>query len=273
MDIDKFLASSEKVRVDDLDFAEAARIGLSEDERFILTYFCDIEGQTIVYLRDFLHTRAALEPEVIAFLSMWNYEEFFHGKVLAELLAACGHPLDEARIAHVRGSARVREKVEAALATILSKIFAGDFPAVYMTWGAVQELTTLRGYEQIIATTKNPILAEVCRRIAKQERRHFAWYYNTARERLAARPRARKLTRTLLRLAWTPVGAGVKSKEEVARAMRTLFPGAKGLELAVGVDARVGTMPGLEGLSLMRDYIESIARPASPPPRMLAPAQ
>jgi hypothetical protein len=29
------------------------------------------------------------------------------------------------------------------------------------------------------------VLAELCRRIAKQERRHFAWYYNGARERLA----------------------------------------------------------------------------------------
>lgn len=255
VDIDRFLASSEKLRIDDLDLADAARLGLSEDERFILTYFADIESQTIVYLRDFLHTRAALEPDVIAFLSMWNYEEFFHGKVLAELLARCGHPLEEARIAEVRGAARLREKVEAFLAAVLSKLFARDFPAVYMAWGAIQELTTLRGYEQIIATTRNPIVAEVCRRIAKQERRHFAWYFQSARRRLAASPRARSLTRALLRLGWSPVGAGVKSAAEVARAMGTLFPGAKGLELAATVDARMATLPGLEGLGLMHRYL------------------
>jgi rubrerythrin len=273
MDIDKFLASSEKIRVDDLDLGKARLAGLAEDERFILTYFSDIEGQTIVYLRDFLHTRAALEPEVIAFLSMWNYEEFFHGKVIAELLAECGHPLGGARIAEVRKTARLRETIEAALATILSKIFAREFPAVYMTWGAIQELTTLRGYEQIIATTGNPIVAELCRRIAKQERRHFAWYFNSARERLAASPRARKLTRWLLRLAWTPVGAGVKGEAEVSRAMLTLFPGRKGLDLARAVDARVGTLPGLEGLTLMHDYMASLDQRPPVEARMLAAAR
>jgi rubrerythrin len=272
MDIDKFFASSEKVDVGDLDWDEARRIGLTEDERYLLTYFCDIEGQTIVYLRDFLHTRAALEPEVIAFLSMWNYEEFFHGKVLAELLAVCGHPLEESRIALVRGGARLSEKVEAMMATLLSKLFARDFPAVYMTWGAIQELTTLRGYEQIIATTNNPVLAELCRRIAKQERRHFAWYLNSARERLAASPRARKLARLLLRVAWSPVGAGVKSRAEVDRAMITLFPGAKGMALAKAVDARVATLPGLEGLTLMRDYLAGLERRNPAPPGMLAAA-
>jgi rubrerythrin len=273
MTIDKFLASSEKIRVEDLDWESAARAGLSQDERFILTYFADIEGQTIVYLRDFLHTRAALEPEVIAFLSMWNYEEFFHGKVLGELLQVCGNPLEQARIAEVRRSAGFRERFEAALATILSKIFARDFPAVYMTWGAIQELTTLRGYEQIIATTENPVLAEVCRRIAKQERRHFAWYFNSARERLEASPRARTLTRTLLRLAWTPVGAGVKTKAEVARAMGSLFPGRQGKQLADAVDARIATLPGLEGLTLMHDYLERLDEVVPPGQRMLAAAQ
>ena len=50
-----------KVQVDDLDWDLAAKHGLTDDEAFIITYFADIEGQTIVYLRDFLHTRAALE--------------------------------------------------------------------------------------------------------------------------------------------------------------------------------------------------------------------
>src|SRR5262245_51940401 len=121
MRIDKFLATSEKLDVEGLDWEAAARAGLSGDGRFPLPYFADIEGQTIVYLRDFLHTRAALEPEVIAFLSMWNYEEFFHGKVLADLLAGCGQPLAEARIAEVRRKAGLRERLEAALAAVLSK--------------------------------------------------------------------------------------------------------------------------------------------------------
>jgi rubrerythrin len=257
MTMDKYLTTSEKIRTDDLDWEEARRARLTEDERFLLTYFADIEGQTIVYLRDFLHTRAALEPEVIAFLSIWNYEEFFHGRALARLLAECGHPLQEGRISQVRGGARLSERLEALAAAILSKLFPAEFPAVYMAWGAIQEATTLRGYEELLRTTENPVLAELCRRIAKQERRHFAWYFNGARELLAASARARKLTRWLLGMAWTPVGAGVKPPEEVARAICTLFPGATGDELARMIDAKVSDLPGLEGLTLMGDYLRS----------------
>ncbi len=70
MDLEKFLSHSQKVETDDLDWDLAGRIGLSEDETLMLTYFADIEGQTIFYLREILATRAALEPDVIGFITM-----------------------------------------------------------------------------------------------------------------------------------------------------------------------------------------------------------
>ena len=39
MGIDKFLDSSEKVSVEGLDWEAARRAGLSDEERFVLTYF------------------------------------------------------------------------------------------------------------------------------------------------------------------------------------------------------------------------------------------
>src|SRR5262249_54288082 len=145
-------------------------------------------------------TDAALEPVVTGFLAAWNYEEYFHGRAIARLLSACGvAPESPAR---VRGLARFREKIEALGGSLLSRFFPRAFPALYMAWGAINELTTLRGYERIVKTTQNPVLRELCLRIAKQERRHFAFYFNGARERLARSSTARWLTRTILRYAW-----------------------------------------------------------------------
>jgi rubrerythrin len=264
-DTERYLASSARLQVDDIDWSLAARAGLTEKEVFILTYFSDIEGQTIMYLRDLLSTRAAEEPPVIAFLTMWNYEEFFHGEALARLLKECGHSLEDARIAKVRRSAGLSEALESFGATMLSRIYAAEFPAVHAAWGATQEITTLRGYEEVQRQTTNPVLKLLCDRIAKQERRHFAWYFNNAKERLSQSPRAQRLTRRLMSRFWSPVGAGVKSKQEVKQLISLLFGAEGGWRLAEEIDAKIGSLPGLEGIQLMRPYIRGCFTDFVPP--------
>ncbi|MBI3540702.1 MAG: ferritin-like domain-containing protein [Deltaproteobacteria bacterium] len=256
MVIERYLSQSDKIETRDIDWSEAKRIGLTEGERFILTYFSDIESQTIIYLRDLLHTKAIQDPDVVAFLSMWNYEEYFHGEALARLMAECGHPLEKERIAKVRKTAKVTEALESFGASLVSRIFREQFPALFMTWGAMNEITTLRGYEYLDEMTHNPVLKILCQRIAKQERRHFAWYYNSAKERLEKSASARRVTRMLMKLFWSPVGAGVKSNEEVVKLIVTLFPGAKGEAMSQDIDAKLSSLPGLEGLELMGGFIK-----------------
>jgi hypothetical protein len=256
-DIERYLAVSAKIETADVNWEMARIAGLSEDERFVLTYFSDIESQTIRYLRTLLQMRTAFEPSVSAFLTMWSYEEFFHGHYLARLMAECGYPLDPDRVDKVRRNARLNERLEALFGPLLSRLFSRQIPAVYMTFGAIQEMTTLRGYESLGRKTSNPVLRLLCERIAKQERRHFAWYFNNAREALAESKRARWLTRRILELNWVPVGAGVKCKEEVHRLFAILFPGKKGQRLANEVDEKTGSLPGLAGIRLMSGYFKA----------------
>jgi hypothetical protein len=85
------------------------RTGLTDDEVFILTYFSDIESQTIMYMRDILNTEGVLDPDVMSFLTIWNYEEFYHGRAIAKLLEECGHPLGDRRVETVRSKALITE--------------------------------------------------------------------------------------------------------------------------------------------------------------------
>lgn len=254
VDINRYLDHSAKIEVGDLNWDEARRAGLTDDERFLLTYFADIEGQTIFYLRDLLNTKASDDPDTVAFLTMWNYEEFFHARTLSRLLAECGEPLEKERLAKVRRQSQLSEKFTAWGSLLLSKLFPDSFLALYMTWGAVNELTTLRGYEELERQTNNPVFRELCRRIAKQERRHFAWYFNSAQTKLASSSLARWLTRTILDLFWTPVGAGVKNDEEVFRLMVTLFPGENGNRFAQEIDGRISQLSGLKGIRIMHRF-------------------
>lgn len=250
-ELDQYLQHSAQVATHDLDWEAAGRSGLSDGERFVLRYFSDVESQTISYLRGLLNTEAAREAEVIAFLSMWNYEEFFHGRALARLLEACGAPAEAERIHQVAKQTRFFASAGQWAAAVLSRGAPKAFSALYMTWGATQELTTLRGYEGIAARTENPVLRELCLRIAKQERRHFAWYFNSARVRLTETPAAQRLTRLVLATYWTPVGTGVKTDAEVQQVVRLVFEGQVAA-MATAIDARIGTLPGLEGLTMMR---------------------
>ena len=62
----------------------------------------DVENHTVCYLRDVLVTRAHRDPEVTSFLTLWNYEEFWHGEAIAGILAAHDEPAGTGRIAALR---------------------------------------------------------------------------------------------------------------------------------------------------------------------------
>ena len=252
--METYLANSAKIQTEDIDWAKAREIGLSDDERFVLTYFSDIELQTFVYMRMLINMKISLNPDVMGFLTAWNYEEFFHGRILARLLAECGHPLEENRVARVNAKSRFFERFEATFTPLVSRLFSNQFPAVYLSFGAIQELTTLRGYERLRLSTKNPALRILCDRIARQERRHFAWYYNKAQEELDKSRGARVLTRFIMNHHWTPVGAGVRSPEEVFRLFTILFPQEAGVQLLNEVDEKISLLPGLSGMHLMGNY-------------------
>jgi hypothetical protein len=265
--LERYLRRTGKISVDDLDWEEARRVGLSDDEVFALTYFSDIESQTFRYLGALLTMRPGWEPEAAAFLTTWNYEEFFHGRALARLLRVAGHPLASSRIGDISARARANERIERLLGPLAARLFARQFPAVHMTFGAIHELTTLRGYERLAATTANPVLRDLCQRIARQERRHFAWYFNQARARLSHSRSAQRLTRAVLRLNWVPVGAGVKTDAEVLRLFGILFPGPLGASVSQQIDDKIGSLPGLEGIRPMRSYFGE-GDHARPPPRL-----
>jgi hypothetical protein len=89
-----------------IDFDAFTTHPLDGDTLRCLRYMHDVEHHTVCYLRDILVTRAHRDPELTAFLSMWVYEEFWHGEAIARVLAAHGDPPDPrigAREAFVTG--------------------------------------------------------------------------------------------------------------------------------------------------------------------------
>ena len=91
-DIDKYTTNSTAVAWGDLDFDTFESQPLPASTLRSLVYMCNVEYHTVCYLRDLLVTPSHKDPEVTAFLTMWAYEEFWHGEALDKVLRAHEQP-------------------------------------------------------------------------------------------------------------------------------------------------------------------------------------
>ncbi|TMQ20097.1 MAG: hypothetical protein E6J90_16800 [Deltaproteobacteria bacterium] len=254
------------MQFEDLDWEKARRIGLTQHEIESLTYFADIESQTVYYFLEVAKLQVSRDPELLTFLTMWNYEEYFHSHALTRLLTECGVPVESAtaRSTKIRAGARLKARLEDIVQTLIAKVMPRTFVALWMFWGSLQECLTTQAYEELAHQTSNPVLAELCRRIAKQERRHFAYYYGQARRRLDGQSWAQRFTRWIATKFYAPVGGGVKTDAEGARLVAQLFPGDKIFEVMSYIEKRMAALPGMEGLDCCTRWAAKV-QPMLPP--------
>lgn len=255
-DIDRYVASVAALDDSDIDYDDFHRQPLPDEALRCLRYMHDVEHHTVCYLRDLLVTRAHDDPVITSFLTMWAYEEFWHGEAIGKVLRAHDEIAGRARIDAVR--ARAGGGRLGTLSTMLASAATEHIVAVSLTWGAVNEWTTQAAYLRLAQRTGHPTLAELVRRIAKQEGRHIDFYASEATGRLESR-RAQRLTRWALSRRWTPVGSGVMPRAETEHLITYLFGDDEGAAMARRIDRRIDRLPGLAGLALVdnarRDYV------------------
>jgi rubrerythrin len=282
-DLDRFIRTSDRVDLSGVEWHRACDPPPTEAEIRVLRYMMDIETNTVIFLRDVLATQTAFDPDVTAFLSCWNFEELWHGEAFSRLLGEAGIPVRPDRESVTYGSRYpsrrsrnqwIRRRVGAKgyvshIGTLLgSAIASEDFVAIHMTWGAVNELTTLTAYQRMIAKTDNVALTQVLRAIIKQERRHFAFYRAQARVRLADSQRARRLVRCTMDHLWAPVGTGIRPQEETDFVVAYLFNDPEGAAALKEMDGTVAELRGLDGTHYLSEAaarsIERLGRPFGP---------
>jgi rubrerythrin len=248
--LDRFLELSKAVQLDDLDWEEARCIGITATEARILRYMADTEAHTIIYMRDLLAGHSARDPEVTAFLCVWVYEEFWHARALDRFLSAVGYAPAPDHYTRLRAGTAVSEVVEAVLSHALAYL-TPRFAATHMAWGAINELTTAAAYAALERRTANPVLAALCARLAKQERKHFSFYYHQAQRRLQGDRLAQKICTFALKRFWDPVGAGVSDRGALALLAAALFGDERGRRAIIEADATIATLPGLSWFDMI----------------------
>jgi len=241
---------SARLEVEDIDFDAFRSQPLDPEALRCLRYMHDVESHTVCYLRDILVTRAHRDPEITSFLTMWNYEEFWHGDAIGKVLAAHDESAGTGRIAALRQRLPKGDRWK-PLGFQVASALTPHLTAVHMTWGAVNEWTTQAAYARLAKLSDHPTLATLLRRIMKQEGRHIDFYATQAAERLESSKRAQRITRWALRRFWAPVGSGVVPDTEVDFLGTYLFGDPEGHAMAERIDRRVDRLPGLGGLNLL----------------------
>jgi hypothetical protein len=259
-DLDTYRRTVTPVRWEDLDLERAfAERPLDEATLRCLRYMHDVESHTVCYLRDLLLTRSHADPDITTFLTMWAYEEYWHGVAIGAVLSAHGEAAEDQRIRPMRERlTSFRDRISPYFSAAGSLLLKEDFVAVHMSWGAINEWSTQTGYHRLVERSGHPVLGELLGRIAGQESRHIAFYGSQARARLAASGRARKATRWALTRLWAPVGSGVMPAAETEFVLRHLMGGPDGRRAAEQIDQRVDRLPGLSGLSLVVGALDKL---------------
>jgi hypothetical protein len=262
-DIDKYSSTSTAVTWQDLDFGDFEKNPLPEHTLRSLRYMCDVEYHTVCYLRDLLVTPSHEEEDVSAFMTMWNREEFWHGEALAAVLGAHGITVDFDELKATRLKLGWKDRLDPVKQSLLGNIVGKDFIAVHMTWGAANEWSAVAAYNRMAELEKHPVLAELLKRIAKQESRHVAFYTTQARARLAKSKKAQVITRFALSKAWGPVGSTIEDSSEVTHVFTHLFGSPEGLREVRKLDDHISKLPGLAGLTIVEKAMKKYDVPLS----------
>jgi hypothetical protein len=272
-DIDRYKRQVARVDLTGVDFEAFRDDPLPPEVLRCLRYMHDVEHHTVCYLRDLLVTPAHRDPTITTFLTLWNYEEMWHGEALGQVLAAHGETAGADRIAPLRRRLGWRDRLQPVLHSVGSSVAGETFPALHMTWGAVNEWTTQAGYSRVINRAGHPVLTDLLSRIMRQEGRHIAFYASQAEQRLADGGRkTQRFVRVALRHLWRPVGSGVMPRTEVDFLVRELFGDDDGRAVARRIDERVHRLPGLDGLHLVGRVVDRCTPAPAPSPSPAPPA-
>ena len=250
----RILERSELLDVDDLDWTAVGARPLDRGVIDSLVYMRDVEGFTPTYLEGLGSHRTTLsDPIVRVFFDVWTAEEAEHSRAIDRYLrvygAVTGTPIPAQSVARPPDPSWL-ERAARHLGGPVGTLVA----AAHMTWGAANELLTMNGYRLLADQCDEPVLAELLRRIAAQESRHYSFYLLQAEWRLASSRLARSVIPRFLGGAWTPVGIGdgYKTEEEFRRVLAVFTARPESERIVDRMDRRLSALPGLERLCIYR---------------------
>lgn len=246
--------STEFVR--NISWSEVSRFPLSTRFIPVLTYMRNVEKLTEIYFRELAYSSTGKDPVVRRFMARWNEEEAQHGDLIERFLREAGYPSGADWFSVVKRQIPKSYFWEGRVYGLLSRCLAQPFSAIHMTWGAINELSTLQAYRRLIELADHPVLTALLKGIMQEESTHIYFYFNLARFKLERSGFSRSLARRVVERFWRPVGYGIRPNHESDLVMGALFSGETGMAaVSKHVNDKISQLPGFLGFNAVTQRI------------------
>jgi hypothetical protein len=211
----------------------------------IIRYLQVIERATMTHLRSVLVTATHKDARITAFLTTWAFEKYWIADAFEQIgLAHQPEGTDVDRAPFITPSERtIRE-------SIVANIIGVPMIAVHMTLGTIDTWLSQAAYRRLVALEPNAQLQKTIQTFLALKERQLEFFEAQSRYRLTESKQARAITRRRLKKTPWPIGAKAEPREETHFFFERLFGSAR--ELVAELDARIDTLPGQSGLSLIR---------------------
>ncbi|MGI8556524.1 MAG: acyl-ACP desaturase [Pyrinomonadaceae bacterium] len=245
--------------ISSIEWNEVKKYPLDEKLIPVLMYMRDVEALTDMYYEELRRTPTGRDPVICKFMERWSVEELTHGELLNRFLNEAGIETGEKWQAEVKKQVPFTYTINNLIISYLTNLVGKKFTATHMTFGAIHEMSTAQGYRRLIALAKHPVLTKILTAIIREESAHTQFYRNVAHLGLRQSEFAQKVARFIIGKFYTPVGITAKPQVESDYTIATLFRGDAGLEwIDKNVSQKVQRLPGLEGLTKVKDKISEI---------------
>lgn len=245
--------------IDSIPWDEVKKHPLPEKFIPIILYMRDVEAFTDIYYKQLVRTPTGQDPIIRKFMDRWLVEEATHAELLNRFLNEAGFDTSDRWFEEARQTIPKQYRFTDAITPLLTNLFGERFSAVHMTWGAIQELSTLQGYKRLWELTGHPVLEYILKGIAKEESTHIFFYYTIAKIKLEESKFSQQLTRFMVKNFWKPVGAGLKPTEDSNYVMRELFNGVDAMDIVhTNINGSIERLPGFEDFQAITKYISQI---------------
>jgi hypothetical protein len=244
-DVREFARGAAGSHRDELGLEEYRTNPLSPEGLRIVRYLQIIERATMTHLRSVLVTATHKDARITAFLTTWAFEKYWIADAFEQIgLAHQPEGTDVDRAPFITPSERtIRE-------SIIANIIGLPMIAVHMTLGTIDTWLSEAAYARLAAIEQHPQLAKTMQKFTELKARQLEFFEAQSRYRLTESKQSRTLTRKRLAKTPWPIGAKAEPPDETAFFFERLFGSAR--DLVSELDARIDTLPGQSGLSLIR---------------------
>ncbi|MBC7589713.1 MAG: hypothetical protein H7226_01540 [Salinibacterium sp.] len=229
---------------DELGLSEYNSNPLSVETLRILRYLQIIERATMTHLREVLVTATHKDARITAFLTTWAFEKYWIADAFEQIGLAhqpAGTDVDRAPF-----NTPVERTIRDA---IYANIVGLPMIAVHMTLGTIDTWLSQAAYRRLTALEPHPQLTATIEKFLALKDRQLSFFEPQARFRLIESKQSRTITRRRLAKTSWPIGAKAEPAHETEYFFERLFGSAR--DLISELDARIDTLPGQSGLSLM----------------------